>query len=54
LLSAPDVLDVALRPRLRASGACRREAGYDDAAQFCKLFRKKIGLSPAKFRTAMP
>jgi len=31
-----------------------REAGYDDAAQFCKLFRKKIGLSPAKFRTAMP
>jgi AraC-like DNA-binding protein len=31
-----------------------REAGYDDAAQFCKLFKKKIGLSPAKFRTAMP
>ena len=31
-----------------------REAGYDDPAQFCKLFRKKIGLSPAKFRTAMP
>ncbi len=31
-----------------------RDAGYDDAAQFCKLFKKKIGLSPAKFRTAMP
>jgi AraC-like DNA-binding protein len=31
-----------------------REAGYDDPAQFCKLFKKKIGLSPARFRTAMP
>jgi AraC-like DNA-binding protein len=30
------------------------EAGYDDPAQFCKLFRKKIGLSPGRFRQGVP
>lgn len=30
------------------------EAGYSDPAQFCKLFKKKIGLSPSRFRAAMP
>jgi AraC-like DNA-binding protein len=30
------------------------EAGYDDPAQFSKLFKKKIGLSPQQFRDAMP
>ena len=30
------------------------EAGYDDPAQFSKLFRAKIGLSPKRFREALP
>ncbi len=30
------------------------EAGYDDPAQFSKLFKKKIGLSPQQFRNALP
>jgi len=30
------------------------EAGYDDPAQFSKLFRQKIGLSPKQFRAALP
>lgn len=29
-------------------------AGYDDPAQFSKLFRQKIGLSPKQFREALP
>jgi AraC-like DNA-binding protein len=29
-------------------------AGYDDPAQFSKLFRQKIGLSPKQFRQALP
>lgn len=30
------------------------DAGYDDPAQFSKLFRSKIGLSPKQFREALP
>ncbi len=30
------------------------EAGYDDHAQFSKLFRAKIGLSPKQFRETLP
>ncbi len=30
------------------------EAGYDDPAQFSKLFRAKIGLSPKRFRETLP
>ena len=30
------------------------EAGYDDPAQFSKLFRQRIGLSPKQFREALP
>ncbi|MBU0714399.1 MAG: AraC family transcriptional regulator [Verrucomicrobia bacterium] len=30
------------------------EAGYDDAAQFSKLFKKKIGLAPRLYRVALP
>ncbi len=30
------------------------EAGYDDPAQFSKLFRQKIGLSPKQFRETLP
>lgn len=30
------------------------EAGYEDPAQFSKLFKKKIGLSPQQFRDALP
>jgi len=29
-------------------------AGYDDPAQFSKLFRQKIGLSPKQFRETLP
>ena len=30
------------------------EAGYDDASQFSKLFKKKIGLAPRLYRVALP
>ncbi len=42
-----------LRESERQVKEVAREAGYADPAQFCKLFKKKIGLSPAKFRTAI-
>ncbi len=30
------------------------ELGYDDPAQFSKLFKNKVGLSPQQYRDAMP
>jgi AraC-like DNA-binding protein len=29
------------------------EAGYGDPAQFCKIFKQKIGFSPGRFRASM-
>lgn len=31
-----------------------RQAGYEDAAQFSKLFKAKIGLSPLQYRMTLP
>ena len=31
-----------------------RQAGYEDAAQFSKLFKSKVGLSPLQYRMTLP
>ncbi|MFP4381663.1 MAG: AraC family transcriptional regulator [Candidatus Sumerlaeia bacterium] len=34
--------------------AIAREVGYEDPAQFSRMFRRKIGLSPQQFRLSIP
>jgi AraC-like DNA-binding protein len=43
----------ALRDPDRLVKSVAHEVGYGDAAQFCKLFTKKIGLSPTDYREAL-
>jgi AraC-like DNA-binding protein len=44
----------ALRETERPVKAIAQQLGYYDPAQFCKMFSRKIGLSPARFRRGMP
>jgi len=44
----------ALKDRSRSIKEVSIETGYDDPAQFSKLFRQKTGLSPRQFRQALP
>lgn len=44
----------ALKDLRRSVKEVAIETGYEDPAQFSKLFRQKIGLSPKKFRQTLP
>ncbi len=44
----------ALKDRSRSIQQIAAECGYDDSAQFSKLFRQKVGLSPRRFRQTLP
>ncbi|MBN1437047.1 MAG: helix-turn-helix transcriptional regulator [Sedimentisphaerales bacterium] len=39
-----------LRSGKKSTGEISRECGYDDIAQFTKMFQKKIGISPGRYR----
>jgi AraC-like DNA-binding protein len=44
----------ALKDRRRSIKEIAMDTGYEDPAQFTKLFRQKTGLSPRQFRQALP
>ncbi len=54
LLSRMRLAARALQDPERQVKEVAARCGYEDPAQFCKLFKKKIGMSPQQYRNALP